>query len=297
MNISQWLNYATAYLAERYPPSGRIDAEVLLGHCTGRDRAALYRDGLDLLSPDQEKMFRRLLERRAGGEPLAYITGRKEFMGLDFLVSPAVLIPRPETELLLEKAVELLKSDSRAVAGSDARGGPVAVDVGTGSGAIAVSLAVLLDQASVYATDISPGALGIARENAYRHGVAQRIEFRQGDLLGPLLGIPGFRADLVAANLPYVPSGEIPLLMKGVRDFEPREALDGGPGGLDYYRRLVPQARGLIREGGALLMEIAPGQGGKLLEIMGPGWKVEILPDLAGRERLISAQKLGNEGQ
>lgn len=292
MNISQWLNYATAYLAERYPPSGRIDAEVLLGHCTGRDRAALYRDGLDLLSPDQEKMFRRLLERRAGGEPLAYITGRKEFMGLDFLVSPAVLIPRPETELLLEKAVELLKSDSRAVAGSDARGGPVAVDVGTGSGAIAVSLAVLLDQASVYATDISPGALGIARENAYRHGVAQRIEFRQGDLLGPLLGIPGFRADLVAANLPYVPSGEIPLLMKGVRDFEPYLALDGGPDGLDHYRRLIPQAAKLLRSGGHLLMEIAPGQGAALREAMGPGWRVEIFNDLAGRERLVIAQKL-----
>jgi len=297
LNIGQWLNYATAYLAERYPPSGRIDAEVLLGHCTGRDRAALYRDGIKELSPDQEKEFRRLLERRAAGEPAAYITGRKEFMGLDFLVGPAVLIPRPETELMVEKALDLLKGVIRAGSGCRGPGRPVAVDVGTGSGAIAVSLAVLLDQASLYATDISPGALGIARENAHRHGVAQRIEFRRGDLLGPLLGIPGFRADLVAANLPYVPSGEIPLLMKGVRDFEPREALDGGPDGLDHYRRLIPQAWGLIREEGALLMEIAPGQGERLRETMGTGWRVEILPDLAGRERLISAQKLGNEGQ
>ncbi|MCL6612692.1 MAG: peptide chain release factor N(5)-glutamine methyltransferase [Peptococcaceae bacterium] len=282
MNISQWLNYAAGYLAGRCAGAGRVDAEALLGHCTGRDRAALYRDGPDRLSPGQEETFRRLLERRAGGEPLAYITGHKEFMGLDFLVGPAVLIPRPETELLVEKALEILK-DLPA---------PVVADVGTGSGAIAVSLAVFLESARIYATDISPGALEVARENAARNGVLERVEFRRGDLLEPLLDIPGFKADLAAANLPYVPSSEIPGLMPEVRDHEPREALDGGPDGLDHYRRLVPQARELLRDGGRLLMEIAPGQGAALREILGPGWRVEVFPDLAGRERLVKAEKM-----
>lgn len=281
MNISQWLNYATKYLAERYPPSGRIDAEVLLMHCTGRGRAALYRDGLKGLTPGQENEFRRLLERRASGEPVAYITGRREFMGLEFLVGPAVLIPRPETELLVEKALKFLKPLPA----------PVVVDVGAGSGAISVSLAVLLDSARVYATDISREALAVAGKNAARHGVAARVEFLPGDLLDPLLKIQGFRADLVAANLPYVPSGEIPLLMKGVRDFEPHFALDGGPDGLDQYRRLIPQAREILRDGGHLLMEIAPGQGAELTKILGSGWKVEVFHDLAGRERLVVAKK------
>ncbi|MFZ5634715.1 MAG: peptide chain release factor N(5)-glutamine methyltransferase [Bacillota bacterium] len=290
MNISQWLNKAGAYLAERCSGAGRVDAEVLLGHCTGRDRAALYRDGLEELSPGQEEMFRRLLERRAGGEPLAYITGHREFMGLDFLVSPAVLIPRPETELLVEKAVEILRNVRHGTEYGSLPG-PVAVDVGTGSGAIAVSLAVMVGCAGVYATDISPAALEVARQNAARHGVAERVDFRQGDLLGPLKGIPGFRADLIAANLPYVPSPEIPLLMAGVRDYEPRSALDGGPDGLDQYRRLVPEAQGLLRDGGPLLVEIAPGQGAAVAGMMGSGWQVEIFRDLAGRERLVIAQK------
>lgn len=282
MNISQWLNYATRYLAERYPHSIRIDAEVLLMLATGRDRAALYRDGLEDLSPEEEKEFRRLLERRAAGEPAAYIAGHREFMGLDFLVGPAVLIPRPETELLVEKALEILK----------ALPAPVVVDVGAGSGAIAVSLAVLLDSAKVYATDISPEALAVAGQNAARHGVAGRVEFRQGDLLAPLLAVPVLKVDLVAANLPYVPSGEIPRLMKGVRDYEPRLALDGGPDGLEHYRRLIPQARELLRDGGRLLMEMAPGQGPELKNILGSGWRAEVLSDLAGRERLVIAQKL-----
>lgn len=286
MNISQWLNYATKYLAERYPPSGRIDAEVLLMLATGRDRAALYRDGLDELTPEQEKNCRRLLERRAAGEPVAYITGRREFMGLEFLVSPAVLIPRPETELLVERAMEILK----------ALPAPVAVDVGAGSGAISVSLAVLLDSARIYATDISLEALAVAGKNASRHGVGERVKFLQGDLLDPLLKIQGLRADLVAANLPYVPSGEIPLLMKGVRDFEPYLALDGGPDGLDHYRSLIPQAAKLLRDGGHLLMEIAPGQGPALAGILGHGWHTEIFSDLAGRERLVAAQKTGSGG-
>lgn len=285
MNISQWLNRAGAFLAERRPGAGRTDAEALLCRRTGKDRAALYRDGLEEIPPGLEEDLRGLLARRAGGEPLAYITGHREFMGLDFAVSPEVLIPRPETELLVEKALEILKERRRP-----GGGGQVAVDVGTGSGAIAVSLAALLEGLKVYATDISPEALEVAGKNAARHGVRDRVDLLPGDLLAPLLDIPGLRADLVAANLPYVPAPEIDGLMAEVRDHEPRGALDGGPDGLDHYRRLVPQARRLLRPGGNLLIEIAPDQGAALKEILG-GWEAEVFPDLAGRERLVSARR------
>jgi release factor glutamine methyltransferase len=252
------------------------------------DRAALYRDGLEALSPEQEKVFWRLIERRAGGEPLAYITGRREFMGLDFMVNRSVLVPRPETELLVEKAIEILKS--KGGSGSKPYPGPVAVDVGTGCGAIAVSIAANLDAAVVYATDISPAALEVAGQNAVRHGVERRVIFRQGDLLEPLADIPGFRADLVAANLPYVPSSELPGLMVDVREYEPHLALDGGEDGLDHYRRLAATVQGFLRKRGHLLVEIAPGQGGAMREVLGAGWKVELFCDLAGRERLVVAE-------
>lgn len=291
MNISHWLNSTGKYLAERRPGAGRIDAEAILGHVTGNDRTELYRDGHIELSRAQEETAREMVERRAGGEPLAYITGHREFMGMAFQVTPAVLIPRPETELLVEKAVEILKEIRNA------GGEPVVADIGTGSGAIAVSLAVLLDLPAVYATDKSPEALAVARQNAERLGVGERIVFMQGDLLEPLARIPGFRPHLLAANLPYVPSREIPGLMADVRDHEPRLALDGGGDGLDIYRRLAPEAYGLLRPGGFLVMEIGPGQGAAMLEMLRPGWEAEVIRDLAGRERIIMAQKLYPKGQ
>ncbi|MFZ5649202.1 MAG: peptide chain release factor N(5)-glutamine methyltransferase [Bacillota bacterium] len=292
MDISQWLNSAGKYLSQRRRGAGRIDAEAILGHLTGMDRSALYRDGHLELSPEKEKEAWIMAERRAGGEPLAYITGHREFMGMDFLVTPAVLIPRPETELLVEKALEILKE-----ARKNGENEPVAADIGTGCGAIAVSLAVLLDLAVVYATDISGEALKVARQNAERLGAGGRVVLKQGDLLGPLAGIPGGGLHLLAANLPYVPSGEIPGLMADVRDYEPHLALDGGGDGLDLYRRLVPEAGKLLRPGGCLLMEIGPGQGEAMLGILGPGWEPEILPDLAGRERLVIAKRRGYKGQ
>lgn len=285
MNISQWLNSTGNYLAGRCPGAGRIDAEAILGHVTGRGRSALYRDSHIELSPAQEETAREMAERRAGGEPLAYITGHREFMGLDFRVTPAVLIPRPETELLVEKAVEILKEIKKA------GGEPVAADVGTGSGAIAVSLAVLLKLSGVYAIDKSPEALAVARQNAERLGAGGSIVFMQGDLLEPLARIPGLRPHLLAANLPYVPSREIPGLMADVREYEPHLALDGGGDGLDIYRRLAPEAYSLLLPRGFLLMEIGPGQGAAMLEMLRPGWEAEIINDLAGRERLVMAKK------
>jgi len=292
LNISQWLTEAGKYLAERRPGAGRTDAEAILGHLTGRNRTSLYRDGEDEMPPGLEKLALELVERRAGGEPLAYITGHREFMGLDFYVSQAVLIPRPETELLVEKAVDILKNFYPSPAYR-----PVVADIGTGSGAIAVTLAVLLNLPVVYATDISPEALNVARRNAAGNGVVERIDFRQGDLLSPLTEISDFRADLLTANLPYVPSREIPLLMTDVRDHEPHLALNGGEDGLDLYRRLVPAAFHILNKEGHLLIEIGPGQGAALGGILGAGWRVEILRDLAGRERLVTAQKMGIKGQ
>ncbi|KJR95971.1 MAG: hypothetical protein VR68_16470 [Peptococcaceae bacterium BRH_c4a] len=288
MNISQWLTEAGKYLAERRPGAGRTDAEAILEHLTGKNRTSLYRDGEDEMPPGLEKPALDLVERRAGGEPLAYITGHKEFMGLDFYVSQAVLIPRPETELLVEKAADILKNFYPTTANR-----PVVADIGAGSGAIAVTLAVLLNLPMVYATDISPEALNVARRNAAGNGVGERIDFRQGDLLSPLTEIPGFRADLLTANLPYVPSREIPLLMTDVRDHEPHLALNGGEDGLDLYRRLIPVAFHTLHKGGYLLMEIGPGQEAALRGMLRAGWRVEILRDLAGRERVVSAQRAG----
>jgi release factor glutamine methyltransferase len=210
------------------------------------DRPGLYCRLNEVPAPAVIDSFEQLVERRLRGEPLAYLTGEREFMGLSFNVSPAVLVPRPETELLVETALVLLREGGPS---------PLVVDVGTGSGAIAVSLAVHHPPVRVVAVDISGAALVVARANARRHGVADRVSFVQGNLLADI----GGPADLIAANLPYIPSGELDGLPAEVR-CEPRLALDGGPDGLDLYRRLVPQALRLLKPGGHLLAELGPGE-------------------------------------
>lgn len=287
MNVSHWLHITGKYLEERCPGAGRIDAEAIMSLVTGRDRVALYRDGDCVVSPEMEDTLHTLVERRAAGEPLAYITGRKEFMGLEFIVSPAVLIPRPETELMVEKAVEIIKSIRVKNNNST-----VIVDVGTGSGAVAVMLAVLHKEARVYAIDLSGEALQVAEKNIALHCTGDRVELIEGSLLSPLAEKPDVGSvDLITANLPYIPSGEIPFLMAGVREYEPHLALDGGRDGLDLYRRLIPQAGKILAAGRYLLMEIGPGQGSAMKSILGREWAVEILDDLAGRERLVIAKK------
>ncbi len=282
MTLGEALNRAFQLLKQKGVLSPRLDAEVLLAHVLDRDRVYLYREPERLLDPAVAGRYNQLIERRAAGEPVAYLTGHKEFMGLDFLVGPRVLIPRPETELLVEHALELLKRWT---------GPAVAVDVGTGSGAVAVSLARLAPGCAVYATDVSEGALAAARENAGPQGVA--VHFSHGDLLEPLREVlpPGTVA-VIAANLPYIPAGDIPGLPREVRDFEPRKALDGGPDGLDLYRRLAPQALELLARGGHLLMEISPGQARDILRITAaPHWETAVFNDLAGLPRLASARK------
>ncbi len=253
-----------------------LDAGVLLSHVTGLDRAGLYREWERALTEEEEALYLDCTGRRIAGEPVAYITGSKEFMGLDFAVDPSVLIPRPETELLVEAALERLPPS------------PVIIDVGTGSGAIAVSLAFFRPGAVVYATDCSPQALAKARYNAARHGVGDRIHFYEGDLLEPLNGcVPAGQVDLVAANLPYIAASDIPMLPKGVGLFEPLEALNGGPCGLKHYRRLIPEVGVFLKPGGFLLMEIGCRQGREVIALLDPlQWEAVVLKDLSGLDRL-----------
>lgn len=285
LTLRDSLIWAARYLRANGAFSPRLDAEVLLAHVLGRDRVYLYREAHQVLDADHARRYRALLERRADGEPVAYLTGYKEFMGLDFMVGPHVLIPRPETELMVEKALEVLAGWP---------GPRVVVDVGTGSGAVAVSLARLAPpDTRVHAVDISPQALDMARVNAARHRVP--VLFHVGDLLTPLQEVlsPETVA-VITANLPYIPSGDLAGLPRDVRGFEPALALDGGFDGLELYRRLVPQAAALLSPGGCLCLEIGPDQGGGALALLAPPiWRARLFEDLAGHPRLICGAKHG----
>lgn len=263
--------------------SAALDAELLLSHVTGLERAALYREWDRPLRDDEAAQYNVLTGRRLSGEPVAYITGHKEFMGLDFFVSRSVLIPRPETEHLVEYALKIMPPF------------PVVIDVGTGSGAIAVSLAFYNREAVVCATDCSGDALDIARLNCARHGVSDRVLLRQGDLLQPVQDcLKAGGADLIAANLPYIAERDLSGLPGEVGMFEPRLALDGGKDGLEHYRRLVPGAAEFLKKGGYLLMEIGFAQGRPARSLFDPRiWEAEVLQDLAGLNRLVAARYKG----
>lgn len=265
-----------------------LDAEVLLRYVLGVDRTRLYLEPDLQLTSDEALLYRSLLNRRAAGEPAAYLTGTREFFGLEFAVNPAVLIPRPETELLVEIVLENLRPLS---------GSPLIIDVGTGSGAIAVSLAANLNVAEILAIEVSGAALQVARENAARNNTAHRIAFLEGDLLEAVPAGWLGRTDWITANLPYIPSGEIPGLQKDVTDYEPHLALDGGTDGLDLYRRLIPRAERILRPGGGLIMEIGPDQGRALFSMLNKAdWeKTEIIRDYAQLDRFVLTQKASGE--
>jgi len=277
----------------------RLDAEILLTHALGITRAQLHAHPQSQLSSAELARYRQLIERRARREPVAYIVGHKEFYGLDLLVDDRVLIPRPETELLVEKAIEISQQQS-VVAGVCKPCGVVA-DIGTGSGAIAVSLAVHLPQALrplakrrsgqalVYATDASSGALEVATRNCRRHCVEDRVHLLQGHLLEPLPE----PVDLIAANLPYVSTAELAQLPPEISRYEPREALDGGPDGLDCIRRLLAQADGHLKPGGVIMLEIGATQGSAVLALTRrhfPAARVEIVRDYAGLDRVVMVE-------
>jgi release factor glutamine methyltransferase len=294
------LRRGTAVLRQAGLDWPRLEAEVLLAHAWGRSREEL------LIHPEQEapeaaaRQFLALAGQRAGGVPAAYLTGAREFMSLLMAVTPAVLIPRPETEVLVEEVLRWLVSRP-AGARFSGRGTvfdqPLVADVGTGSGAIAVSLAHYHLAVQVTAIDISEAALEVAAVNAARHGLTDRISFLAGDLLAPLLerGDAG-AGTTVTANLPYIPTAAWDRLPPEVRR-EPRLALDGGGDGLDLYRRLLPQAAAWLAPGGLLACEIGPGQAEVLIGLLRQdSWRqVRLIRDYRGEERVVAA--LRTEGE
>jgi release factor glutamine methyltransferase len=248
MNVSQALELARRSLERASVPAPAVDAERLLRHVMRWDRAALLTRGREAVPEPALVEFQGLVALRALRRPLQHLVGTVEFFGLELVVGPTALIPRPETELLVEAALAELAE----------RREPVIVDVGTGTGAIALALSSARGDALVHATDCSASALGLARENARRLGLEGRVLFLEGDLLAPLVGLEG-RVDLVASNPPYVDPAEIDGLAPEVRDHEPRAALVAPDGPYGPYRRLVPQARHLLAPGGGLIVEIGQG--------------------------------------
>lgn len=260
-----------------------LEAEVLIRHIIGIDRAALYAQPERGMSPREDESLRKIVARRISGEPSAYITGHREFFGRDFIVNPGVLIPRPETELLVELAVNRCTGLHYTTA----------ADTGTGSGIIAVSLALNVPGITVYATDISPPALDTARENARRCGAAGRIIFKQGDLLEPLPE----PVDIICANLPYVRDADLPE--DGLLKFEPRKALAGGLDGLNFLETLIREAPRKLKPGGSLLLEIGEGQAPavtRALRASLPGNPIHIHRDLAGIKRVMELRLTENQG-
>jgi len=263
--------------------NARREAEILLAHCLGKPYLQLLMGLNDPVSPEKYHRYRELIGKRQGGHPLQYLTGTQNFMSLDFEVNEEVLIPRWDTEILVEWALELLKEQDH----------PRVVDVGTGSGAIGVSLAKYHAGCSIFALDISPVALAVAQRNATRHGVEDKITFLAGDLLEPVLNTPeyqGLKFDMVISNPPYIARGELRNLPSEVQR-EPQLALDGGADGLDCYRRLVPQAKNVLRPDGYLLLEIGWDQAEEVKEICranGFG-KISVFQDYGQRDRVVSA--------
>jgi release factor glutamine methyltransferase len=259
--------------------SPRLTAEALLMFTLACDRAHLLAHPERVLTEDETSRFAAALAKRLRGVPTQYITGHQEFWGMDLLVSPAVLIPRPETEHVVETVLDL----ARAIPS------PRIVDVGTGSGCIALALAKELPHAEIHAVDISPAALEVARANAARLGLQGRIHFQESDLLNAFCREAQF--DFVVSNPPYVSEGDKESLQPEVRDFEPHAALFAGPTGLDVMARLIPQAQCALKCGGWLVMEIGQGQEGAVRELLS-NWKEQrFVPDLQGIPRIAIAQR------
>jgi len=272
VSLKQALSRARGILAEKNNEDTPLECELLLRHVLGISRTQLYLDLDHELSPKQEEAFWQLLKRCLNGEPTAYITGHSEFYGLDFYVDPSVLIPRPESELLVEKAISLAQNHRLLTI----------AEIGTGSGAIAITLALELPGARIYATDISASALKVALINCQKHGVIDRVYLLHGNMLEP---VPE-PVDLIIANLPYVKKSQL----TGIR-FEPQLALDGGSDGLGKIRQLCCQVGDKLCPGGSLLLEIGQGQGKEvttLLNTLFPGGRIKLMPDLSGIERVVS---------
>ncbi len=282
----------------------RVESELLLGEVCASNRLELYLDHDRRLDPLETSRFSALVDRRMRGEPVQYLTGRTEFYGREFEVSPAVLIPRPETERLVDHVRPCLnkvhcEQTGARQTGNARSGSPVRfADIGTGSGVVAVTLALECPFAQGYATDVSPGALAVARRNGEnllgdRH---RRITFMQGSLLSPLDTRAPHALDLIVANPPYVTSREMDGLPEEVRGYEPRLALHGGEGGLDYHRELIDQAPRYLNAGGMIALEIGAEQSAAVARLMAERrayGNVEIVKDYNGLDRIVSAIYVG----
>jgi len=288
MTILEVLNWATNYLKDHRVENPRLNAELLLARSLNVSREGLYMRLHDPVEERDKEVLEKLMQRRISGEPLQYILEHQEFWSLDFKVDPRVLIPRPETELLVEQSLLVLaETSSKRI--------PSVLEIGTGSGAIAIALAKELKNIFLVATDISMEALVLAKENARSAGVRHQINFVKGDLFGPFHPPKG-RApfDLILSNPPYITRCKIHTLAREVKDHEPRIALDGGEDGLAFYRRIIPEVHFYLREGGWLLLEVALGQSGIVSGMIGEGdnfLKPESIPDLSGIGRVVKAQK------
>lgn len=283
------LSWTTDYLAAHGSSSPRLDAEVLLAHARGCERIDLYTAFDEVVGEEVRNRFRELIRQRAAGVPVAYLVGRREFYSLTLKVTPAVLIPRPETEFVVVAALDALKGWP---ASDDQR--PLVADVGTGSGAIAIAIARHAPQVHVLATDISPAALSVARDNVAAHGLDQRISLLESDLLEALPARPHLA--VVASNPPYVSQAELEALPREVREHEPHLALLGGPTGIEVIQRLVPQAAQRLLAGGWLILEVSPmlaARVGTLLEAEGRFHQVTIRKDLARLARVVVARRTG----
>ena len=273
MTLIRLLRAATERLFAAGIEDASLEAEVLLRHVLGITKTEFYLRFDAAVSHTDETEFELVLQRRIIGEPTAYITGHREFFGLDFKIDRRVLIPRPESELLVERAILLGNGGARTFA-----------DVGTGSGCIAISIAYALSSATAYAIDVSTDALEVAQMNCERHGVEDKVILLNGDLLSPM----PCNVDVIIGNLPYVKRSEVVGI--NTNGYEPRLALDGGPDGLDIMRRLSSQAASKLNPGGALLLELGQGQAEEACRIIGGDLdcsNCEVVKDLAGIERML----------
>ncbi len=280
--IGRLLVWTTEFLKGKGAESARLDAEVLLAHVLKYPRVQLYVSFDAVISDAARAAFRELVKKRAAGAPVAYLVGRKEFYSLALKVTPAVLIPRPDTETLVAEFLTRFQNQEA----------PRVLEIGTGSGAIALACASQHPTARIIATDLSAHALEIARENAQQHALADRVEFRKGDLFAPVANEAPF--DAILSNPPYIPSGDIASLEPGVRDHEPHLALDGGSDGLEIVRRLTAGATDHLRPDGTLMLEIGTAQEPgvrALIERTGAFQLHPTIRDAANHPRVIRAHK------
>jgi release factor glutamine methyltransferase len=280
--VRRVLEWTTAHLKKHGSDTPRLDTEILLAHARGCRRIELYTRIDEVLSEPERTTMRELVRRRAQLEPVAYLVGHREFFALDFHVTPAVLIPRPDTETLVVELLDVAKPLET----------PRILDVGTGSGCIAIAAAIHLPSAKLTATDVSEAALAVARENAQTHHVAERIRFLQGDVFAPLGDSDQF--DVIASNPPYIADVERDHLQKDVRAYEPAGALFAGPTGLEILFRLIDEAADHLAPGGTLLLEISPEQSDAVtrrIESSGTYADLRVKKDLAGLARVACARR------